>query len=227
MAYFVAPEGRGAGGLNPPVLGFLHGRRAGRRGFAHSGPSAGCALVAALAAVWSVTVSAEPVALRPYAGPVPDFTLDRLVAEQEPARQVTLATLTDRVVVVHFFATWCEPCREELPALAALAGRFAGRPLAVVSIDAGEVDARVRRFLAGTPVPFPVLMDRDRSVTKAWGISVLPSTVVLDAGLAPRFMAEGEVDWELREADALLSHLMDEPKSKISNAVEQTGGRLQ
>ncbi len=173
----------------------------------------------------ATVLAASPVTPSAYDGPVPAFTLDRLVPEQAPPAPLHLAVLKGRVVLVHFFATWCEPCREELPLLARLAERFAGRPVTIIAVDVGEVDARVRRFLTETPVPFDVLMDRDRAVSKAWRISGLPSTVVLDANLRSRLMAEGDVDWDAQ--DAVLSALAGETIPKTTDKIGQTGGKLQ
>lgn len=100
-----------------------------------------------------------------------------------------------KLVLVHFFATYCAPCRPELASLARLAERQAGRPFIILAIDVGEVPDRVRRFLATAPVPFPVLLDADRGVTKSWGVYALPTTYVLDAKLMPRLYVEGDLDW--------------------------------
>jgi hypothetical protein len=56
----------------------------------------------------------------------------------------------------------------------------------IVGVDVREVDGRVQRFFAGQPVSFPILLDRDRSVSKAWQVSILPTT--LDGDLVPRFV---------------------------------------
>jgi hypothetical protein len=73
-----------------------------------------------------------------------------------------------------------------------------------------EADGAVRRFFAGDPLPFAILFDRDRSVTRAWNIHTLPSTVVLDAGLKPRFIAEGDVDWTRLDVVNMLAELLAE-----------------
>lgn len=114
-----------------------------------------------------------------------------------------------RPSVVHFFATWCEPCRTELPALARFAAR---RPdVAVLLVDVAEPDDRIRRFLArdafaGLPVPGPVLLDRDRAAARRWSVSLLPASFVVSGGRL-RLALEGEVDWDAPATDAAVSAL--------------------
>ena len=108
---------------------------------------------------------------------------------------VALEAARGHVVLVHFFATWCEPCREDLPALNRLAAR-AGGSVNVLAIAVADADQRVQRFFATTPVDFPVLLDRDRAVAKAWQVATLPTTFVLDAGLRPRFVVETDYAWD-------------------------------
>jgi peroxiredoxin len=121
-----------------------------------------------------------------------------------------LAQLRGRVVLVHFFATWCEPCRAEMASLRQLQSRLDGRPFAIVPISVAEADGAVRRFFAGDLLPFAILLDRDRSVARTWNIHTLPSTVVLDHGLKSRFIAEGDVDWERPDVMNILTDLLRE-----------------
>jgi peroxiredoxin len=123
---------------------------------------------------------------------------------------IELARLRDRIVLIHFFATWCEPCRAEMASLRDLQARLDGRPFAIVPISVAEADGAVRRFFANESLPFAVLLDRDRSVARAWGIHTLPSSVVLDRTLKPRFMAEGDVDWARPDVMKILSDLFIE-----------------
>ncbi len=112
-----------------------------------------------------------------------------------------------RTLLVHFFATWCEPCRPEMQALERLIAREGSRAaFRVVAISVNEPDDRVRRFFEKTPVSFPILLDRDRAVAKAWGVEILPTTYVLDAGLLPRLLVERDLEWDrLDIAQALKS----------------------
>jgi peroxiredoxin len=121
-----------------------------------------------------------------------------------------LVRLRGRVVLIHFFATWCEPCREEMASLRELQSRLEGRPFAIVPISVAEADGAVRRFFAGASLPFAILLDRDRAVARAWNIHTLPSTVVLDGGLKPRFIAEGDVDWARPDVTKILTDLLME-----------------
>jgi len=141
--------------------------------------------------------------------PRPSFALSDL----EGARQ-DLKTYAGRVVLVHFFATWCEPCREELATLSQLVdGAAAGRSLVVLAVNVAEVPARVRRYLDAVPVKLPVLLDADRTVTRAWGVSILPTTFVLDRALDARLYVEGDLDWSRSDIRSALERVgATEPK---------------
>lgn len=134
-------------------------------------------------------------ALKTWSGPEKHpFFLDDLNGNRRD-----LQTFTGKVVLVHFFATWCEPCVNEMASLQRLASATGGKPLAILAIDVAEVDLRVRAFFAKHPVDFPILLDRDRAVSKSWDVTALPTTFVLDANLAPKLFIEGDLDWSRRD----------------------------
>lgn len=150
---------------------------------------------------------AAPVDLLPYAGPTPpSLVLPVLTLSGPPAGETrTVPDAGEGVLVVHFFGTWCEPCRAELPALSRLAAR---RPaVRVVLIDVAEPEARVRRFFEEVAPPGPILMDPDRAASRAFGVEVLPTSLIFAAGL-PRLQAVGEVAWDDPKVEAQLSALV-------------------
>jgi thiol-disulfide isomerase/thioredoxin len=130
-----------------------------------------------------------------------------LPALREDAR--SLDALHGKVVIVHFFATWCEPCREEMAGLSRLMTRAGGGPVALLAVDVGEPELRVRRFFDKQPVPFPILLDEDRAAMKAWKVAVLPTSFVLDGTHLLRLYAGGPVDWDDPAVLPLLERLND------------------
>ncbi|MGE0849264.1 MAG: TlpA disulfide reductase family protein [Hyphomicrobiaceae bacterium] len=151
------------------------------------------------------------------AKPAPAFVLPDL--DGSPLR---LQNRTGQIVLVHFFATWCEPCREELASLSRLIEGPLGKRLAILAINVAEVPSRVRRFLDSVPVNFPIGLDSDRAVTRAWGVSALPTTFVLDAHLQPRLFVEGDVDWMRPDIIAALEAFDAVRVHDNSNDAEET-----
>jgi peroxiredoxin len=121
-----------------------------------------------------------------------------------------LAQFRGRILLVHFFATWCEPCRPEMAQLQELRTGLEGQPFEILAISVAEADSAVRRFFFPAPPTFSILLDRDRAVSKAWNIYRLPTTVVLDYRLQARFIAEGDMDWRRTDVRGALDVLLKE-----------------
>jgi peroxiredoxin len=136
-------------------------------------------------------------------GPPPPFALEDLAG-----RTHRLADYRGKVVLVNFWATWCEPCRDEMPSLARLQAALADRPFTVLAVNLDEPVSRVRKFLARTPLNFPVLLDRDAVVAKAWRARILPATYLVGRDGRIRQVHFGELDWSSgagrRAVEALL-----------------------
>ena len=119
-----------------------------------------------------------------------------------------LAEYRGKVLVVNFWATWCPPCREELPSLERLRDALQGRPFEVLAVNVAEGEPRVKGFLAEVPLRLPVLLDRDGGAQRAWKVRGLPATFLLDTEGAIRFWYLGELDWAqpniLRTVESLL-----------------------
>lgn len=131
--------------------------------------------------------------------PVPDFILPALDGDA-----VAYAGADDRAVLVHFFATWCVPCRAELPALQRFAARAEAARLKVLVVSVAEPDSRVRRLRDELALTLPILLDRDRAVTKAWQVALLPTSVVLGPDRSARLGIEADMSWDQVDPDALV-----------------------
>ncbi len=145
----------------------------------------------ALSVACPATAVAAPNAVAwPTGRPTPDFSLD---GGDGPT--LSLASLRGSPVLLNFWASWCEPCRTEMPSLELLETRHRQTGLRVLAINFRETDATVRRFVEQTGLSLTVLRDRDGGVAKAYGVRIYPTTVAIDASGRARFMVIGEVDW--------------------------------
>lgn len=120
---------------------------------------------------------------------------------------VDLTVQAGNLVIVHFFATWCEPCRDELKSLERLAAAQEARPIRILAVDVGEPGDRVRRFLTrnGISVRYPVLIDFDKQAMRAWGVEMLPTSYVLDHGRCPLWKVAGAVEWDVDPTLSLIA----------------------
>lgn len=120
----------------------------------------------------------------------------------------TLASARGEAVLLHFWATWCEPCREELPQLAAMARRERARGLRLMAVDYREPADTVRGFLKPLGLDLAVALDDDGAAAKAFEARVFPSTVGIDRAGRARFRLMGAVDWAGPAGRALVDELL-------------------
>jgi thiol-disulfide isomerase/thioredoxin len=103
--------------------------------------------------------------------------------------EVRLADLRGRVVLLDFWATWCEPCKLSLPFYARMQRELRG--LEVVAASTDEADEDVRKFLAKTPLPFTIARDPAGRVAEEMGVELMPTTLLLDRAGKVRFRHVG------------------------------------
>ena len=124
-----------------------------------------------------------------------------------------LADYKGKVVLVNFWATWCEPCRDEMPSMQALYRRL-GAPsagdLIVLAVNHGENAPRIEQFLRRQPVDFPILLDGFSEVWRAWKPGLLPTSYLIGRDGRVRYQARGEIDWAGKDVDAVVRKLLAE-----------------
>jgi thiol-disulfide isomerase/thioredoxin len=126
----------------------------------------------------------------------------------ESERVLNLDAFKGRVVVLNLWATWCVPCREEMPSIGRLKASLAGRPFEVLAVNLAEPEPRIRAFMETVPMQFPVLLDRDMAVAKAWGARVLPATYLVGPDGRIRYSYRGELDWSQVSVRKLVADLL-------------------
>ena len=106
-----------------------------------------------------------------------------------------LARMKGKVVIVNFWATWCEPCRDEMPSLQRLRDTFSAQGLEVWAVNLDEPESRVRGFLEKVPLKFTLLLDPGKEAAKAWNARILPASYVIGRDGRVQLSALGEIDW--------------------------------
>jgi thiol-disulfide isomerase/thioredoxin len=161
------------------------------------------ALAVALATVQAAAWGAGGT-LKPWSGgATPPLALRDLAGKEHK-----LADYKGKVVVLNFWATWCDPCREEMPSMQRLQEKLAGKPFVILAVDYGEGAPRVSDFLKKVPVHFTVLLDRDTSAATAWKVKVLPTTLVIDPEQRVRFVAVGDIGWDTPPVESEIRKLL-------------------
>ena len=125
-------------------------------------------------------------------------------------RPVDLKSMQGRVLVVNFWATWCEPCRDEMPSLQRLREKLAGQPFEVITVNFGESAEKIAQFIGKEKVTLPVLLDTQKETAKRWGVGGLPMTFLVDARGRVRYSVFGERDWSEGPSLALVEKLVKE-----------------
>ena len=142
--------------------------------------------------------------LRPWTGgATPPLALQDL-----NGRPHALDDYRGKVVLINFWATWCEPCREEMPSINRLRASLAAQSFAVLAVNLGEAEPRIRRFMEQVPLEFPVLLDRDSTTAKAWRARVLPVSFLVGPDGRIRYTVIGEYDWTQDAARKAILSLM-------------------
>ena len=153
-------------------------------------------------------------------GATPPFALEDL-----QGRVHRLSDYRGKVVLVNFWATWCEPCRDEMPSIERLRAALSAEPFEVLAINLAEPRSRIEQFLAQTPLGFPVLRDRDTRTAKAWRARMLPATYLVDAAGRIRYVHYGELDWAGDPARAKVRELLRSiPRSASDRAERSAAG---
>lgn len=161
-----------------------------------------------LGLAWPVFAAADPFEALSLQEPkehvaAPDFTLPDGVG-----KKLRLKDLRGSVVFLNFFATWCEPCRLEMPGMEQLSQAYKGKGLVVLAVGMHESVKRVRAFMQELKLSFPAVVDADGSVGFMYSIGPIPSTYLIARDGQIRWRAFGARDWDTPEAHAYFAKLL-------------------
>lgn len=165
------------------------------------------ATVASFATGWPAAGAATGVQRLPWP---PKRPTPQLLLPRHDGAPWSLAAAKGQAVLLNFWASWCEPCRAEMPALHALARQHQAAGLQVVTVNFRESDAAVRRFEAQTPMSLPILMDADGAAARAFGVRIFPTTVAVARNGRAAFSIVGEADWAADAAQHWVASLLSQ-----------------
>ncbi len=142
--------------------------------------------------------------LHPYKG---DPEPQSLVLKDISGRTFDLASASDEVILVNFWATWCRPCVEEAPSLSRLVNRMKGRPFKVVAVNIGESFEDISQFTQSISVNFDILMDQHGQAARDWKVYAYPSNYLIDREGNIRFAYRGALEWDAPDIIATIESL--------------------
>jgi cytochrome c biogenesis protein CcmG/thiol:disulfide interchange protein DsbE len=148
--------------------------------------------------IWMLTGRNASVQSQPMGAvdrPAPAFTLETLDGDS-----LSLSAYRGQVVLVNFWGTWCEPCKRELPALQAANERYGDKGLTIIGVNLtddeqtqGQSEEDIRNFVEQFNLTYPIVLDRDGSVTDAFRVFPLPTSFFIDAQGQIRYVHVGEL----------------------------------
>ena len=152
-------------------------------------------------------VQAAAGQLKEYWG---DLTSPEIELPDLKGRQHSLTDYRGNIVLVQFWATYCRPCRTEMPTMNRLIKRMRDKPFKIVTVNMAESPEQVYKFLQEVPVDFPVLMDSDGSVLSRWKVFAAPANFILDKQGKIIFTLYGEIEWDSDQIVGRLNALIAE-----------------
>ncbi|MCG6940848.1 MAG: TlpA family protein disulfide reductase [Thiohalocapsa sp.] len=149
-----------------------------------------------MAVLWSLPAIAapdaagllDPIAEKPEA---PGFEL-----KGADGKTYRLADMRGQPVIVNFWATWCPPCRAEMPAMQRAWEQLKDEGIMLVAVNAGDSEGEIAAFVEHMQVSFPLPMDTNMQVTQSWPLKGLPTTFVVDPQGRLVYRAQGEREWD-------------------------------
>ncbi len=151
--------------------------------------------------------SAGSANLKPYTGPAetPALKLPDLQGKIHD-----LADYRGKVVLVQFWATYCTPCRKEMPSMNRMQKKLSGVPFKILAVDMGETKAEVNKFVAEVKPEFTILLDEQGKTIADWRVFAAPSNFIIGPDGKIRYTLYGGVEWDSEKLISQLRELASE-----------------
>jgi thiol-disulfide isomerase/thioredoxin len=147
------------------------------------------------------------------AGEIQPYTADtdaQLSLPDLSDQEHSLSEYRGKVVLVNFWASWCQPCIYEMPALVRLQKRLAEQPFEILALNVGEKKYRVMKFVKLINFKLPVLLDPSSDTFNTWGVKILPTSFLIGPDGRIRYKILGDPDWADEGTLGILEKLLAE-----------------
>lgn len=162
-------------------------------------------IISALSFVLLSALSNGAIAASEMNQPAPDFTLKSL-----SGKNIKLSELAGKVVLLNFWASWCAPCRLEMPLLNDLHNKYQALDFVVLGVNVEEQTDLARSYISQRPVDFPILFDSSNTVSKLYQVVAMPSTVMIDRNGQMRYLHQGYTPGDEKKYAQMLKRLIRE-----------------
>lgn len=152
-----------------------------------------------------VAQGAAAVELKPYTG---DIQTPALVLKDLQGKTHNLADYKNQVVLVQFWATYCAPCRKEMPSMNRLQDKLKGKPFKILAVNMAEDAGEVNAFVKEVKPEFTILLDTEGTYIQQWKVFAAPANFILGKDGKIKYTLYGGVEWDSPEIVATLRQLM-------------------
>ena len=134
----------------------------------------------------SFTTSVTYAASEKISGKGANFTL-----KSRSGKNIKLSELRGQVVMLNFWASWCGPCRKEMPLLEKIHKKYKRLGFTLLGINVEENSSAAKKYLRDVKVSFPILFDRTNKTSKLYNVNAMPTTILIDRNGNKRFLHKG------------------------------------
>ncbi|MBU2512880.1 TlpA family protein disulfide reductase [bacterium] len=134
---------------------------------------------------------------------IPDFEYLLMTGEKEQ-----FSDNKGKIVLLNFWATWCFPCKTEMPELEELKHAMKNENFRLIAINIGDKKERIRRFLENNPYSFDIVLDENKKISESFNILGLPTTYILTGDLKVIGKVMGPIDWKEKSFIQFLKNLI-------------------